>query len=97
MEDGNSSSPLEESDETDSVESNDSWSDYFELKSEGRIDPHAPYLVFCRKIHLRHALSGPDCHTDFVVGKVSTMLSKGERLLNLTWIGNRHPISTFPR
>ena len=97
MEDGNSSSPLEESDETGSVDSNDSWSDYFELKSEGRKDPHAPYLAFCRKIYLRHALSDLSCRTDFVVGKVSSMLSKGERLLNLTWIGIRHSISTFLR
>ncbi|KAL5523541.1 hypothetical protein ACEPAG_7714 [Sanghuangporus baumii] len=76
MEDDYSSSPFDESDENDSVDSDDSWSDYFELGVDDRTDFHVPYLAFCRQIQLRHASSGLDCRTDFVAGKNSVLQSR---------------------
>ncbi|KAL5507471.1 CSF1 [Sanghuangporus vaninii] len=75
-EDDYSSSPLDESDETDSVVSDDSWSDYFELGVDDGTDFHVPYLPFCRKIQLRHASSDLDCRTGFVAGKNSALQSE---------------------
>ena len=60
LEDGQSSSPLDESDETDSVESENTWSDFLEIGEDRfRTDPRIPYWFLCRKFDVVKSPTGP--------------------------------------
>ncbi|KAI5121559.1 hypothetical protein M0805_000740 [Coniferiporia weirii] len=66
VEDGRSTSPFDESDETGSNDSNRSWSDYFEFGEDRTgLDPRAHYWTFCRKFQLQHASKEFHCQSTF--------------------------------
>ena len=70
IEDGNSSSPVDESDEADSDASQDTWSDYLELGADGGSKASwIPYMAFCRKPELRRASEGLDYQSKFLFAK----------------------------
>ncbi|KAH8118988.1 hypothetical protein DFH11DRAFT_1696800 [Phellopilus nigrolimitatus] len=77
MGDEHSSSPFDESDETDGADSEDSWSDYFEIgEDRTSADSRARYRRFCRKFQLQHDSKEFDCQSTFVAGKEIPILQQ---------------------